>query len=105
MDMPKHPAIDLRDAEPDAAPPAPPCTMVIFGAAGDLTKRLVVPALYNLVNAQRLDNGFRLLGVDLADLTAESWRDGLGKMMRRALPGTTAENSTPPASTPTTGPG
>ena len=40
--------------------------MVIFGAAGDLTKRLVVPALYNLVNAQRLSEEFRLVGVDLA---------------------------------------
>jgi glucose-6-phosphate 1-dehydrogenase len=27
---------------------APPCTMVIFGASGDLTKRLLMPALYNL---------------------------------------------------------
>ena len=27
---------------------APPCTMVIFGAAGDLTKRLLMPAIYNL---------------------------------------------------------
>ena len=45
---------------------APPCAMVIFGAAGDLTKRLVVPALYNLVHAKRLPDGFRLVGVDLA---------------------------------------
>ena len=37
---------------PDGAPLAPPCVMVIFGAAGDLTKRLVVPALYNLVGAR-----------------------------------------------------
>ena len=28
--------------------PPPPCTIVIFGANGDLTRRLVVPALYNL---------------------------------------------------------
>ncbi|MGA7612894.1 MAG: hypothetical protein WCF49_22245, partial [Xanthobacteraceae bacterium] len=28
--------------------------MVIFGAGGDLTKRLVVPALYNLVRAGKL---------------------------------------------------
>ena len=48
------------------APVAPPCAMVIFGGAGDLTKRLVVPALYNLVNAKRLPEGFRLVGVDLA---------------------------------------
>src|SRR5437660_932221 len=31
---------------------APPCAMVIFGAGGDLTKRLVTPALYNLVTAK-----------------------------------------------------
>ncbi len=27
--------------------PPPPCAIVIFGANGDLTKRLIVPALYN----------------------------------------------------------
>ena len=43
---------------------APPCAMVIFGAGGDLTKRLVTPALYNLVTAKRLPDGFRLVGVD-----------------------------------------
>ncbi|HUJ98830.1 MAG TPA: glucose-6-phosphate dehydrogenase [Stellaceae bacterium] len=55
--------------------------MVVFGAAGDLTKRLVVPALYNLVNAKRLPQGFQLVGVDLADKTAETWRQGLTDMM------------------------
>src|SRR5258708_30639928 len=62
-------------------PVAPPCAMVIFGAAGDLTKRLVVPALYNLVNAKQLPEGFRLVGVDLAAKTTEEWRQGLTEMM------------------------
>ena len=35
------------EAQDDSAAAAPPCAMVIFGAAGDLTKRLIVPALYN----------------------------------------------------------
>ena len=39
-------------AATDMAAVAPPCAMVIFGAAGDLTKRLVVPALYNLATAR-----------------------------------------------------
>src|SRR5438105_15876204 len=56
---------------------APPCAMVIFGAAGDLTKRLVVPALFNLVNAKQLSEGFRLVGVDLANKTTKEWRQGL----------------------------
>jgi glucose-6-phosphate 1-dehydrogenase len=64
-----------------AAPVAPPCAMVIFGAAGDLTKRLIVPSLYNLVQAKRLPDGFRLIGVDLADKTANGWRQGLSESM------------------------
>ena len=61
---------------------APPCAMVIFGAAGDLTKRLVVPALYNLVVAKRLPDGFRLVGVDLTAKTVEEWRKGLSDIMQ-----------------------
>ena len=40
------------------AEPAPPCTMVIFGANGDLTKRLLMPALYNLSGSKLLDDKF-----------------------------------------------
>ncbi len=61
---------------------APPATMTIFGAAGDLTKRLVVPALYNLVRAGQLPDGFTIIGVDVADLSTESWRNSLTEMMR-----------------------
>ena len=53
--------------EIEKPPPAPPCAMVIFGAAGDLTKRLVVPALFNLARSGQLSEGFRLVGVDLAE--------------------------------------
>ncbi len=45
---------------------APLCTLVIFGAGGDLTKRLLMPSLYDLASANRLDNGFKVHGVDLA---------------------------------------
>ena len=67
---------------PDGAPLAPPCVMIIFGGAGDLTKRLVVPALYNLVGAGRLANEFRIVGVDLASKTTEEWRTGLTETMQ-----------------------
>jgi glucose-6-phosphate 1-dehydrogenase len=63
------------------APPADPCAMVIFGAGGDLTKRLVVPALYNLSRTEVLPQNFALIGVDLAAGTAESWRDHLHTML------------------------
>src|SRR2546430_7203015 len=56
--------------------------MIIFGAAGDLTKRLVVPALYNLVGAGRLPNEFRIVGVDVAAKTTDEWRTGLTETMQ-----------------------
>jgi glucose-6-phosphate 1-dehydrogenase len=65
------------------APSAPPCTLVIFGAAGDLTQRLVVPALYHLAVARRLPETFRLVGVDLADKTTDAWRGELADSTRR----------------------
>jgi glucose-6-phosphate 1-dehydrogenase len=55
--------------------------MVIFGAGGDLTKRLLVPALYNLASTGLLPESFALIGVDLADLNADQWRDSLHTMM------------------------
>jgi glucose-6-phosphate 1-dehydrogenase len=42
---------------------ADPCTMVIFGAAGDLTKRKLIPALYNLAKADLLAQEFAIIGV------------------------------------------
>src|ERR1700723_1240691 len=69
------------------ARPAGPCAMVIFGAGGDLTKRLVIPALYNLAIGNLLPMNFVLIGVDIADLTADQWRDNLNNMMQSFLAG------------------
>ncbi len=59
------------------AKPAGPCSMVIFGAAGDLTKRLVVPALYNLACAKLLPEESVIVGVDLAQHSDDDWRASL----------------------------
>ena len=56
--------------------PPPPCAIVIFGANGDLTKRLIVPALYNLARTGLLPPRFALIGVDHNDKSSEDWRDG-----------------------------
>ena len=79
QDHPTAPRGTTKKAETAAV--APPCAMVIFGAGGDLTKRLVTPALYNLVTAKRLPDGFRLVGVDRNHNTVEEWRDSLSSMM------------------------
>ena len=56
--------------------------MVIFGAAGDMTKRLLIPALYNLSRTKVLPGNFALIGVDLAKDTAAHWRDDLYAMLK-----------------------
>ena len=68
-------------AIPASSRQAPPATITIFGAAGDLTKRLVMPALYNLARAGRLADRFTITGVDISDETNESWRNSLTEMM------------------------
>lgn len=50
-----------------------PCVMVIFGASGDLTRRLVMPALYNLSRTNLLPEKFAIIGVAFDEETAESW--------------------------------
>jgi glucose-6-phosphate 1-dehydrogenase len=68
--------------------PAPPCVVIVFGAAGDLTKRLLVPALINLRRSRLLPEGFALLGVARANLNTESFRrqiaDSLGSSSKIA---------------------
>ena len=50
------------------------CQLVIMGAAGDLTKRLLLPALCNLGAADLLADGFTLVGVARTDYTEEAFR-------------------------------
>ncbi|HEY5072286.1 MAG TPA: glucose-6-phosphate dehydrogenase [Caulobacteraceae bacterium] len=71
-----------KERPPAAAPPAPACTMVIFGAAGDLAKRLLVPALYNLSEARLLSDDFRILGVDHSPLDDAEIRKSLGGFLK-----------------------
>jgi glucose-6-phosphate 1-dehydrogenase len=55
--------------------------MVIFGAGGDLTKRLLVPALYNLANTGLLPEQLAIVGVDLAQSDAATWQASLRAML------------------------
>jgi glucose-6-phosphate 1-dehydrogenase len=62
---------------------APPCVMVIFGTSGDLTKRLLMPAIYNLSKAGRLSENFALIGVDRSKRTVHAFRDDLAEGIRK----------------------
>jgi glucose-6-phosphate 1-dehydrogenase len=60
---------------------AGPCVFVLFGAAGDLTKRKLVPALFNLVKAKLLPNDFALMGVSVDDLSLDAFRDQVSQFL------------------------
>ena len=61
---------------------SPPCIMVIFGAAGDLTKRKLIPALYNLKRANLLSDNFAVIGVARAEMKTEEFRQRLTDEMQ-----------------------
>jgi glucose-6-phosphate 1-dehydrogenase len=63
------------------ARPADPCCLVIFGATGDLTHRLLLPALYNLGVSGLLPEAFGLIGVARSASTSEAFRDDLAKSL------------------------
>ena len=56
---------------------AGPCTMVILGARGDLSRRKLLPALYLLAADSLLDDGFAVVGVARDDMTDASFRQAV----------------------------
>ena len=65
-----------------------PCSLVIFGGSGDLSKRKLLPALYNLALDGELPANFAVLGIGRKEMTDESFRgfarEGVEKFSRRA---------------------
>jgi glucose-6-phosphate 1-dehydrogenase len=53
------------------------CSIVIFGASGDLTARKLIPALYHLCKDKQMPPDFRILGVARREKTDASWRQEL----------------------------
>jgi glucose-6-phosphate 1-dehydrogenase len=57
--------------------PAGPCCFVVFGANGDLTKRLLVPALYNLAATGLLPENFAIVGIVRRPMDNEVFKQSL----------------------------
>ncbi len=60
---------------------AGPCVFVLFGASGDLTKRKLIPALFNLVQAKLLPDTFAVMGVSVDDLDVEAFRKQVSEFL------------------------
>jgi glucose-6-phosphate 1-dehydrogenase len=63
-----------------------PCSIIIFGASGDLTARKLIPALYHLFLEKRLPDPLKIVGFARREKTDEAWRqelrDGVEKFSR-----------------------
>ena len=56
---------------------APKCTIAIFGAVGDLTKTLLMPAIYDLAESGLLDADTKIVGLDHNEGDVDSWRTNM----------------------------
>jgi glucose-6-phosphate 1-dehydrogenase len=55
--------------------PVHPTTLVIFGAGGDLARRKLLPAIYNLAHEGALPERFNLIGVSRGEMTDDQFRE------------------------------
>jgi len=62
--------------------PGDPCAMVIFGAGGDLTKRKLMPALYNLAQGKLIPEQFAIIGISIEQYTRDQFRDQMSQDIR-----------------------
>jgi glucose-6-phosphate 1-dehydrogenase len=67
--------------------PGDPCAMVIFGAAGDLTRRKLIPSLYNLAKYHLLSRDFAVIGIARNPMSTEEFRAKLAQDLKEFLGG------------------
>jgi len=74
LDLANDPTVCLLN---ESRKPAEPCSIVIFGASGDLTARKLIPALYQLFKEKQMPPAFRVVGFARREKTDDSWRQEL----------------------------
>src|SRR5207244_4963460 len=57
---------------------AEPCAVILFGASGDLAKRKVIPAMYDLAVHNSLGPRYAIVGFSRTAMSDESFRDTAG---------------------------
>src|SRR5436190_157625 len=76
--------------------PVHPTTLVIFGASGDLAKRKLLPAIYNLAHEGALPERFNLIGCARSGWSDDEFRDqardAIKKFSRRPADETVLES-------------
>src|ERR1700744_5115213 len=93
MPVRSNPSGQVLAAPPRRQAKSPgPCAMVIFGGGGDLTKRLLVPALYNLSRTGLLPEHFAIVGVDAVDQDVAAWSKNLREMLESFIGNAASES-------------
>ena len=77
LTIPEEPEITTEPGRP-----SDPCVMVIFGGTGDLTKRKLLPALYNLAVDKLLSSSFAVIGIGRTPLSTEEFRSRIDQEVR-----------------------
>src|SRR2546430_3196025 len=68
---------------PSAFKQTDPCSLVVFGASGDLMHRLLVPALYNLAAGGLLPDAFAFIGVGRSEKSGDTFREDPRKTLQQ----------------------
>ncbi len=63
--------------------PVHPTSVVIFGATGDLAKRKLLPAIYNLAHEGALPERFNLIGTARSEMSDEQFRESVARAVRQ----------------------
>ncbi len=77
----------MNVASERAGQPGDPCVMVIFGASGDLTKRKLIPALYNLAKDDLLSKEFAVVGLARREMSTEDFREKISQDIKEFATG------------------
>ena len=64
-------------------PSASPCALVIFGASGDLAKRKLIPAIYELARQKLLADKFVLVGYARSEMSDEQYRQEVREAVQK----------------------
>ncbi len=87
MSVPSAFDVEQRGLRPGT--PAEPCVMVIFGAGGDLTRRELVPSLYELHRKRLLPQAFAAIGFSQSKWDSPTFRSEMCQAVQQSCGGTT----------------
>src|SRR6266496_5643968 len=72
-------ATPLEKLSQEPLPTGDSCVLIIFGASGDLTKRKLMPGLYNLACEGCMNPRFEVLGIGRTPMNSEAFRKKTGE--------------------------